>query len=140
MKYWDSSALVSLVVEEKNSADRRALLEEDPYIVTWWASRVECASALNRLHREDAVSLPVLRHLLERLEILSSSWAEVNPSSELRLRALRLLRVHPLRAADSLQLAAALTLTSPAMSTLPFVSSDTRLTEAAEKEGFAIHS
>lgn len=139
MKYWDSSALVSLVVEEHGSTDRRTLVEEDPHIVTWWASRVECASALNRLHRDGAVSLPVLRHLLERLEILASSWAEVNPSDELRLRALRLLRVHPLRAADSLQLAAALTLTAPAMSTLAFVSSDIRLSEAAEKEGFAIH-
>lgn len=81
----------------------------------------------------------MLRHLLERLEVLASSWAEVNPSDELRLRSLRLLRVHPLQAADSLQLAATLTLIEPAMSTLAFVSSDIRLSEAAEKEGFAIH-
>ena len=38
---------------------------------------------------------------------LSSGWHEVVPSSRVRSAAERLLRVHPLRAADSLQLAAA---------------------------------
>ena len=138
MRYWDSSALVSLVVEERTSADRRALLMEDPNVVTWWASKVECASALNRLHRDGALTLPALRHVLERLETLASSWAEVNPSEEVRLRSLRLLRVHPLRASDALQLAAALTVVAPSVTSFPFVASDARLAEAAEMEGFAI--
>ncbi len=138
MRYWDSSALVSLVVEERASSDRRTLLIDDPNVVTWWVSKVECASALNRLHRDGALTLPVLRHVLERLETLASSWAEVNPSEELRLRSLRLLRVHALRGADALQLAAALTVVPPSVTAFPFVSSDARLAEAAEKEGFAI--
>ena len=136
MRYWDSSALVSLVVEEQTSSDRKALLMQDPTIVTWWASKIECASALNRLHRDGALTLPALRHVLERLETLAASWTVVNPSEEVRLRSLRLLRVHPLRAADALQLASALTVVEPAVASFPFVSSDTRLAEAAEKEGF----
>ncbi|MCG8478358.1 MAG: hypothetical protein MI724_04620, partial [Spirochaetales bacterium] len=75
MRYWDSSALVSLVVEEQESANRRALLIDDPTMITWWASKVECASTLNRLHRDGALTLPVLRHVTGRLETLAASWA-----------------------------------------------------------------
>ncbi|MCG8481353.1 MAG: hypothetical protein MI724_19820, partial [Spirochaetales bacterium] len=74
----------------------------------------------------------------ERLETLAASWTEVHPSEEVRLRSLRLLRVHPLRTADAFQLAAALTVVAPSVTSFPFVCSDTRLAEAAEKEGFAV--
>jgi len=46
-----------------------------------------------------------------------------------------LLRIHPLRAADSLQLAAALTVAEQEPSSLSFVCLDQRLAEAAIREG-----
>jgi predicted nucleic acid-binding protein len=52
--------------------------------------------------------------------------------------ALRLLRVHALRAADSLQLAAAIVAAEHEPSALEFVSLDERLNEAASREGFRI--
>lgn len=51
---------------------------------------------------------------------------------------MRLLRLHPLRAADALQLAAALVLAEHDPRTLPFVTLDERLALAAEQEGFEL--
>ena len=109
MKYWDSSALVALLVDEPGSAERRAAIRQDPAIVTWWGSRIECASALNRLHRERRFESGGLDRSLEQLRRLGASWLEIEPLEQVRSRAIRLLRLHPLRGADALQLAAALT-------------------------------
>jgi hypothetical protein len=115
-------------------------LEEDPQIVTWWGSRVECASALNRLLREDVLSIDAFEQLLGDLETLSSGWLEIQPTQRLRQRAMRLLRIHPLRAADALHLAAAMIGSGDDPMTLPFVCGDLRLNGAARKEGFPLLS
>ena len=62
----------------------------------------------------------------------------IRPSERVRQRALRLLRVHPLRAADALQLAAALVAASEEPADLELVSSDARLSAAARQEGFVV--
>ena len=138
MKYWDSSALVALVVDEPRSAERRATIRRDPVIVTWWGSRVECASALNRLDRERRFVGDGLDRSLDQLGLLSASWLEVEPLEQVRRRAMRLLRVHPLRAADALQLAAALVAAGEDPERLDLVSGDERLSVAARREGFRI--
>ncbi len=51
---------------------------------------------------------------------------------------MRFLRVHPLRAADALQLAAAFVLADRRPSTLELVTLDDRLAVAARKEGFVV--
>jgi predicted nucleic acid-binding protein len=138
MKYWDSSALVSLLIEEQASEQRRALLRRDHGIVTWWGSWVECASALNRLHREGGIDSSGLSRSLEQLRHLAASWLEIRPLDRVRNRALRLLRLHPLRSADALQLAAALTAAAEDPLTLDIVCSDVRLSTAARQEGFLV--
>ena len=138
MKYWDSSALVSLLVDEAASDDRRSVLRRDHGIVTWWGSWIECASALNRLRREGNLDSGDLDRSLARLQELAGGWMEVRPLERVRRRAVRLLRVHPLRGADALQLAAALTASDEDPSELDVVSSDTRLADAARQEGFHV--
>ena len=138
MKYWDSSALVALLVDESGSEGRRATIREDPAIVTWWGSRVECASALNRLHRERRFEAGGLDRSLEQLRRLATSWLEIEPLEQVRSRAIRLLRLHPLRGADALQLAAALTAAAEDPERLDLVSSDDRLSAAARREGFKV--
>ncbi|MDE0101450.1 MAG: type II toxin-antitoxin system VapC family toxin [Bryobacterales bacterium] len=138
MKYWDSSALVSLLVEEGQTAARIELLERDPSIVTWWGSRIECASALNRLRREQLIDAAGLNACLERLQAFAASWVEIEALDRVRYRALRLLRFHALRSADAMQLAAALVASGEYPRTLDFVCSDTRLSDAAGREGFTI--
>ena len=53
-----------------------------------------------------------------------------------RNRAIRLLRVHPLRAADAFQLAAALVAFRAQPQDAIFLTGDERLRLAAEREGF----
>jgi predicted nucleic acid-binding protein len=138
VNYWDSSAVISLLVSEEQTARRKEQLRDDPRMTVWWACRLECSSALNRLCRDGSLDEEGLARSLRALETLADSWYEVQPTSELRARAMRLLRVHPLRAANSVQLAAALIATSEDPSHLPFLTADDRLREAARKEGFAV--
>ena len=63
---------------------------------------------------------------------------EIRPLDRIRRRAIRLLRIHPLRAADALQLAAALTAAAEEPADLEVVSSDARLSAAARQEGFVV--
>ncbi len=136
MKFWDSSALVPLILEQPRSTEARDLLEEDDEIVAWWASSIECASAIARLHRDGQLNASAVRDARALLDMLRKSWFEVQPGDAIREQALRLLRVHPLRAADAMQLAAALEWAgAPPEGDL--VTFDERLREAAVREGFA---
>ncbi len=137
MRYWDSSAIVPLLVDESNTAQCEAWLRSDPQIATWWLSKVECASALNRLRRDGSLNASGIRTALSDLEALSKTFVEIQPIHVVRTVALRLLRIHPLRAADALQLASAALAAGEERGDLAFVSYDSRLTAAADKEGFS---
>lgn len=106
--------------------------------VTWWATAVEAVSAFNRLHREQALTAAGREQALARLDHLRRRWHEVQPTDTLRDEAERLLAVHRLRAADALQLAAALTWCGQKARGRRFVGSDGKLTNAAETEGFSV--
>ena len=138
MRYWDSSAIVPLLVQEPDTAKREAQLREDAVIATWWATRVECASALNRLVRGGELTEEGFKLALTNLDELAASWIEVEPSDRVRSRAMRLLRFHPLRAADALQLSACIAAADEDPDSMSFVCADPRLCTAADKEGFAV--
>jgi predicted nucleic acid-binding protein len=78
---------------------------------------------------------PILDNALTRLEAFFEEAHTVAASEEVRLRAGRLLAVHALRAADALQLAAALV---SCEEDERLVSLDQRLREAALLEGFVV--
>lgn len=138
MKFWDSSALVPLLVEEEVTAPLRDLYLREPGTITWWGTPVECASAISRLEREGRLSPRAATESLERLDALARSWHRIEPVEAVLETARRLLRVHPLRAADSLQLAAAVLASEGRPSTLELVCLDDRLVTAAEREGFVV--
>ena len=135
MKFWDSSALVPLLLQQPQSKRVRHELEEDDELVVWWGSAVECASAIARLHRDGHLSAAAERDARSLLDVLRKSWFEVQPGDAVREQAMRLLRVHSLRAADALQLAAALEWAG-APPEGGFVTFNERLLEAAQREGF----
>jgi predicted nucleic acid-binding protein len=116
----------------------RSLYRTDAGIVAWWGTRVECESAVSRLEREGRLQRRSAHSARERLDRFAATWAEVQPSDPLRDQARRLLRVHDLRAADALQLAAAHAAAEGRPQTLDFVCLDDRLTSAAEREGFSL--
>jgi len=137
MRFWDASAVVPLLLEQPMSERVRALLDEDPEVVAWWGTPVECASALARLRREGHLAPSDEASALRILERLRSAWYEVLPGDQVRAQALRVLRLHPLRSADALQLAAALEWSgTPAAGTI--VTFDERLAASAELEGFRL--
>lgn len=138
MKFWDSSALVPLLISQPATKSLEALYAADAQLIVWWATPVECVSGLSRLERERGITARELSTALERLTRLSKSWDEIQPNPRLRDLALRLLRSHPLRAADAMQLAAGIVASEHNSATLPFVCLDNRLAEAAAKEGFQI--
>jgi predicted nucleic acid-binding protein len=113
-------------------------LERDPDMLVWWGTPIECISAITRREREGALSLADAAVAIDRLRTLGRGWQEVLPTEVVRSAAQRILRVHPLRAADSLQLAAALVAAERDPASLTFVSLDERLSEAATREGFPI--
>jgi predicted nucleic acid-binding protein len=116
----------------------QSLVNEDPGMFVWWGAGIECVSALARIERLEALGQQAIAHAYQRLQDLASGWQEVEPSELVRDTAVRLLRVHPLRAADSLQLAAAFVGAERHPSGLEFVTLDDRLAAAARKEGFVV--
>ena len=137
MKFWDSSAVVPLLVPEVMSGSMQRLYESDPVMVAWWASEIECTSAIARRERFGQLREDVAAEAFVRLNALRAGWHEVEPGEEVRESAKRLLRVHDLRSADALQLAAAVFVAEARPSTLEFVSLDDRLLAAARREGFS---
>lgn len=138
MKFWDSSAIVPLLVEEPATSSVLAVYKEDPLVFVWWGTEVECVSALARLERQGSMSPISVTSALQRLRALKSRWQEVQPVEDLKETAKRLLRVHNLRAADSLQLAAAIVASEHRPSSVDFVCLDERLTATAQREGFNV--
>ncbi|MBV8799040.1 MAG: PIN domain-containing protein [Alphaproteobacteria bacterium] len=114
------------------------LVNDDSDIVAWWSSKVECVSALTRRRLEGTLDSDAAQTAFRELERLSAGWDEIEPGESLRETAIRFLRVHPLRAADALQLAAAFVAADGRPSSLELVTLDDRLAEAARKEGFVV--
>jgi uncharacterized protein len=138
LKFWDSSALVPLLVEEEVTVSIRELFLREPGMIAWWGTPVECTSAVSRLEREGNLTPKAATEALERLDALALRWHRIEPVDAVLETARRLLRVHPLRAADSLQLAAAFLASEGRPSTLEFVCLDDRLVIAAQREGFPV--
>jgi len=107
-------------------------------MLVWWGSEVECVSALARLERDGALDAQEIALAMQRLGQLVAGWNQVDPSDAVREVAVRFLRVHPLRAADALQLAAAFLAAERRPTSLEIVTLDNRLGGAARKEGFTV--
>lgn len=138
MRYWDSSALGSLLLDEVHSSYARPLFDQDPEIVVWWGSSIECMSVIWGASRRGRLSADIAYRTEEWLFHLQHNWTEIQPSDEVRRAAGRIIRVHDLGASDAFQLAAALAASERNAEALPFVCFDRRLTQAARREGLFV--
>lgn len=138
MRFWDSSAVVPLVFHESATEGALELYRTDPKMLVWTLTSTEVLSALFRRLREGILKQKELSASYERLQLLVDDWSEVHAIELVKQRAERLLRVHALRAADSLQLGAALVAVQERPKGIGFVSYDQNLTTAADKEGFVV--
>ncbi|MBA2691963.1 MAG: type II toxin-antitoxin system VapC family toxin [Rubrobacter sp.] len=138
MRFWDTSAVVPLTVRESETRRTREILSQDDVMAVFYATEVECVSALSRRLREGNLDQPSFDGAIDILIVLLEHWLEILPTHDLRLDAEVLLTLHPLRTADALQLAAALLWCEGDTEGREFVSLDNRLREAADNEGFTV--
>lgn len=138
MRFWDTSALVPLFVTERASRHVERWLREDADVVVWMLTRVELLSAFARRRRQEPSA--ARRLLAARRELVETwpRWSEVTAVDPARRHAERVVETHPVRAADALQLGAALVACEDDPAALDFVTLDDRLAEAAEREGFHV--
>jgi len=138
VRFWDTSALVPLFIREQASDRVAAYLEDDPTMVVWTLARVEFLSAVARRRRAAPSARRALLGARRRFLDSWADWNEVIAVDQARRIAERLIEVHPLRAADALQLGAALVAAEGDPSGLGFVTLDANLGDAAELEGFEV--
>jgi predicted nucleic acid-binding protein len=138
VKFWDSSAIVPTLLLEPGSDAIRRLLADDPMVAAWWATDIECASAIARRSRSGALDAASAAEAYTALSALAGAWAEIPPSDALRDIARQVVRIHEIRAADAFQLASARVASNGSPETLPFVTLDDRLAAVARREGFPV--
>jgi len=138
VRFWDSSALVPLLIEEKHSDACRQVFRTDPAQIVFCLSRTEILSALWRRRRENVLDDGEIRVAEARLESLAHRWTEVHSLTRVRDSAEEILRKHPLRAADSLQLGACIAIFGKQRRDREFVVLDDVLADAVRREGFKV--
>jgi predicted nucleic acid-binding protein len=136
--FWDSSALIPLVAEEARSRACRTLRRAHRAIAVWTMSHVEIVSGIHRLVRDHRLDEDGASEAIRRAERLLATVTVVEQIEPVQERALRLLGIHPLSAADALQLGAALLLVGDRPRHHTLVCADDRLVRAAKAEGFTV--
>jgi uncharacterized protein len=136
IRYFDASALVKRYVEEPGSESVRQGMR-DAILTTSRLSEVEVTSALVRRWRQGDLTQQELERTLDTLQADLRALNLIEPVAEITALAGTLLRRHPLRAGDALQLASSVYLQRKVRGKLEFWAFDQRLNEAAAKEGLA---
>lgn len=135
--FWDASVLVPLCVKQNSTP--QALDFESKYLkAVWWATHVEITSALARLLRRQEIAGSLYAQAQLQAEGHANLWQVVRPSAKVEREARALLELYPLRAADALQLAAALEWCEGKPRGRVFLSFDQRLSEVAGLAGFTL--
>jgi len=138
LRFWDSSAIVPLILSESTSRLLKQLVEPGGLMMVWWGTPVEVVSAVARRVREGVLDPDCITESRIKLAGLAQVWQEIEPSDQLRDLAERAVRLHALRAADALQLAAASIASEGQHGSIEVVTLDRRLREAAVREAFLV--
>jgi len=133
MRFFDASALVKRYVSESGSAAVGRLLVSGPAAISR-LSEVEIASALARRTREGHFTRAQRDRTVAALVRDLPALVVVEMTSEVTAEARGLLRRHPLRAADAIQLASAMFLQRQLGREVTVVAFDKRLRDAAREE------
>lgn len=139
MKFWDASAVVPLLLTEKQSDYCLQILKDDQDVLLWCLSRVEVVSAMTRRLSEQSLTFGEFQSAKIRLQHILEGAYQITALEKVMNRAVRLLEVHPLRAADACQLASVLVATQEDPDRVSLICLDERLKEAAIKEGFVVN-
>lgn len=138
MRFWDSSAVVPLLIRQRASGRVDRWFANDSSLAVWTLTPVEVTSALWRLLREGALAEEQARAVERRAGELAAASHVVMDVESAKVLATRLLRVHNLKAADALQLGAALVWAAGRPQGKTLHTLDDRLGVAARREGFDV--
>jgi len=138
LRFWDSSAIVPLILSDATSRPLKQLVEPGGLMMVWWGTPVEVVSAVARRVREGVLDPNLITESRTRLAGLAEVWQEIEPSDQLRSLAERAVRLHALRAGDALQLAAASIVSEGQHGSIEVITLDRRLRNAAERESFVV--
>ena len=137
MRFWDSSALFPLFVEELTTEQMRELAALDNEVVVWTLTLIELISGVWR--RETAAHAEASRAAAaQRVTQADGEWTKVADVRTVVAVAKNMAKRHRLRAGDTIQLSAALLASQGDPSSLPFVTLDRELATAARAEGFPV--
>jgi predicted nucleic acid-binding protein len=101
-------------------------------------TRVEVISAIARRRREQPERTVLWQRAIRDFQEAAPTWTEIFDAEAARFHAERIVVDYPLRAADALQLGAALVAADGDPQSLELVTLDRRLAEAARREGFPV--
>jgi len=137
--FLDTSALAKCYLEEQGTERMLDIFESGAVLFVSHLSLVEAASAGMSRFRRGELNGELLVELLACLENDFQLRFRVVPVSAAVLsESVAVVRRHPVRAADAIQLASALSVRGPGKSGPLFVSSDKTLNAAAANEGLEI--
>jgi predicted nucleic acid-binding protein len=136
--FWDSSAVIPLLIDQDMSPRVVEWLSADSMMVLWTLTPVEVVSALWRLAREQSLEEDLAHRAEARLGEIVEACQMIIDVEPVKTLASRLLHIHPLRAFDSLQLGAALHWAEGHPQGRTFHTLDRRLALAAQREGFVV--
>ena len=138
MRFWDSPALVpSSSSNQSLQRSSDGLLRTRPSL-HGTLTPVELVAALRRLVRDGALVERAAREAEEVVRDLIARAHIVSDVERVKALTIRVLRVHALRAADALQLGAALAWSDGHTEGAILHTFDKRLAEAASREGFRV--
>jgi uncharacterized protein len=135
--YLDSSALVKRYVQEDGSSTVDQLFQSPQVLITSSLTYAEIYAALCRLHRAQNMNKQTLTRILAHFE---DDWQDLHVidfHTDVRSHVPTIIREHPLRGADVVQLASALSAHERNID-LRFVCADHRLCNAATDVGLSV--
>ena len=81
MRFWDTSAIVPLLVKENSTVAMQSLYRDDSALFVWWGTEVKCISAIARVEREGMISTSIVVKVINRLKLLSPPRLGLNFSA-----------------------------------------------------------
>jgi predicted nucleic acid-binding protein len=136
--FFDTSALVPLIVAQPSSQQARRAYRRFARQVVAWTASIEASGAIYRSVRLGALRESNARRALARLSQLERRWIEILATNRIRHSAISLLENYDLRSADAIQLASALVWCNGKPRNRSFVCFDRKLNEAASAVGFSV--
>jgi uncharacterized protein with PIN domain len=137
MQFWDTSALIPLMIEEAASGLMRGFLAEDGAIGVSAITPLEITSTLWRRRHAGLLTIEAHHQADVIFAELSARWSLMAQNTLILRAALDVVTRHPLRTLDAMQLGAAMVMTdTPAFLTI--VTLDQDLAAAARDEGFTV--